>query len=94
MSIILHEIWHNHVYLANLIACLEEVTDPRIDRCKRHELVAILLIAILALFSGAKNWVQVVRFAHDHEKWLRDKIWLFNGIPSHDTFERVFAPGS
>lgn len=90
MSIILHEIWHNSVHLANLIACLEEVADPRIDRCKKHELVAILLIAILAIFSGAKNWVQVVRFAYDHEQWLHDKIWLPNGVPSHDTFHRVF----
>lgn len=90
MRIILHEIWHNHVYLANLIACLEEITDPRIDRRKRHELVAILLIAILAIFSGAKNWVQVVRFAHDHEEWLCQQIWLANGVPSHDTFDRVF----
>ncbi|HEX4068962.1 MAG TPA: ISAs1 family transposase, partial [Candidatus Babeliales bacterium] len=90
MSIILHEIWHNYDHLANLIACLEEVTDPRINRCKKHELVVILLIAILAIFSGAKNWVHVVRFAHDHQQWLHDKIWLPNGIPSHDTFHRVF----
>lgn len=90
MSIILHEIWHNSVHLANLIACLEEVTDPRIDRCKKHELVVILLLAILAIFSGAKNWVQVVSFAHDHKEWLHEQIWLPNGIPSHDTFHRVF----
>lgn len=91
MRNILHEIWHIQVHLANLIACIEEIRDPRIERGKKHDLVAIILISILAVSSGAKNWVEVVEFAHDHAKWLRSQIWLPNGIPSHDTFTRVFT---
>ena len=65
--------------------------DPRIDRTKRHKLLDIVIIAICAVICGADGWVGVEEFGKAKEKWLRTFLELPNGIPSHDTFGRVFA---
>lgn len=65
--------------------------DPRIDRTKRHKLVDILVIAICAVICGADNWEEVELFGQSKEAWFRTFLELPNGIPSHDTFWRVFA---
>jgi len=64
--------------------------DPRIDRTKRHKLLDILVIAICAVICGADNWVEVALFGEAREEWLKTFLELPNGIPSHDTFNRVF----
>lgn len=68
-----------------------ELPDPRIDRAKRHSLLDILTIALCAVICGADSWVEVERFGHAKLPWLRTFLTLPNGIPSHDTFGRVFA---
>jgi predicted transposase YbfD/YdcC len=65
--------------------------DPRIDRTKRHKLIDILVIAISAVICGADNWEEVELFGQSKEAWFRTFLELPNGIPSHDTFWRVFA---
>jgi predicted transposase YbfD/YdcC len=65
--------------------------DPRIERTKRHQLLAIVLIAICAVVCGAEGWVEVEAFGKTKKKWLKRFLALPNGIPSHDTFGRVFA---
>jgi predicted transposase YbfD/YdcC len=65
--------------------------DPRVARTKRHELLDILTIALCAVICGADSWVEVERFGHAKEAWLRTFLALPNGIPCHDTFGRVFA---
>jgi predicted transposase YbfD/YdcC len=65
--------------------------DPRIERTKRHQLLAIVLIAICAVVCGAEGWVEVEAFGKTKKKWLQRFLALPNGIPSHDTFGRVFA---
>lgn len=65
--------------------------DPRIDRAKRHELLDILTIALCAVLCGADTWVDVELFGKAKLEWLRTFLALPNGIPSHDTFGRVFA---
>lgn len=67
------------------------LVDPRIERCKRHELGDILTIAVCAVLSGAEGWVGVEQWALGKRKWLRQFLQLPNGIPSHDTLSRVFA---
>lgn len=67
------------------------VPDPRIDRTKRHQLLDILTIAICAVLCGADSWVDVELFGQAKLTWLRTFLALPNGIPSHDTFGRVFA---
>jgi predicted transposase YbfD/YdcC len=65
--------------------------DPRIDRTKRHKLFDILVIAICAVICGADNWEEVELFGQSKEAWFRTFLELAHGIPSHDTFWRVFA---
>lgn len=68
-----------------------DLPDPRIDRTKKHQLIDIIAIAICAVVCGADNWVEVETFGLIREAWLRQFLELPNGIPSHDTFGRVFA---
>jgi predicted transposase YbfD/YdcC len=65
--------------------------DPRVDRTKLHKLEDILTIAICAVICGAETWVDGADFGRAKESWLRTFLELPNGIPSHDTFDRVFA---
>jgi hypothetical protein len=64
--------------------------DPRINRRKRHLLIDIIGIAICAVISGCDDWQQMETFARCRHDWLKRFLRLPNGIPSHDTFERVF----
>ena len=69
----------------------EEVEDPRVDRTKKHKLVDILFIAAAAVISGADSFVEIEMYGQRKYKWLRQFLELPNGIPSHDTFGRIFA---
>jgi predicted transposase YbfD/YdcC len=65
--------------------------DPRMDRTKHHQLLDIIAIAICGVICGADNWVDLELFGRSKEEWLKRFLVLPNGIPSHDTFGRVFA---
>ena len=67
------------------------LTDPRRDHLKAHRLVDILTITLCAVVCGADDWVEVETFGQAREEWLRTFLALPGGIPSHDTFGRVFA---
>ena len=69
----------------------EGLVDPRVERAKRHELLDIIVITICAVICGADNWVEVEEFGHAKPEWLSRFLRLPNGIPSHDTFGRVFS---
>jgi len=68
-----------------------KVPDPRIDRTKEHKLIDIIAIAICGVICGAENWVDLELFGKSKQAWLKTFLELPNGIPSHDTFGRVFA---
>jgi predicted transposase YbfD/YdcC len=68
-----------------------DLTDPRIERTKLHKLLDILVIAICAIIAGADNWEDVEEFGKARIEWFQTFLELPNGIPSHDTFTRVFA---
>lgn len=68
-----------------------DLPDPRVDRTKKHALGDILVIALCATVAGADSWEEVERFGRAKEGWLRTLLALPNGIPSHDTFYRVFT---
>jgi len=67
-----------------------QVKDPR-DLSVDHLLIEIITIAICAVICGADSWVEIEQFGQAKEKWLRKFLILPNGIPSHDTFGRVFG---
>ena len=69
----------------------ESVEDPRIERSKQHLLIDILTVAILAVICGADGWVGIETYGRAKYDWLKTFLELPNGIPSHDTFARVFA---
>jgi predicted transposase YbfD/YdcC len=67
------------------------LTDPRVDRTKRHCLMDILVIAICAVICGADGWTEIEAYGREKEPWLKGFLDLPHGIPSHDTFARVLA---
>ena len=67
------------------------VTDPRVARTRRHNLLDILFIALCAMISGAEDYVAIAEYGRIKRVWFKDLLELPNGIPSHDTFRRVFA---
>jgi predicted transposase YbfD/YdcC len=68
-----------------------KLEDPRVDRTKLHLLSDILTIAICAVICDADGWVDVENYGISKHAWLTSFLALPNGIPSHDTFGRVFA---
>lgn len=68
-----------------------KVKDPRKERTKEHKLIDIMAIAICAVICGAEGWTDIEHFGRSKELWLTTFLELPNGIPSHDTFGRVFA---
>jgi len=74
-----------------IIRNFESLNDPRILLKTAHKLIDVLVIAICAVICGADKWTQVEEFGNAHKEWLKQYLELHNGIPSHDTFGRVFA---
>ena len=74
-----------------LLRLWEEVEDPRVERTKLHRLSDILVIALCAVICGADSWTEVELFGKAKFDWLRTFLKLPHGIPSHDTFGRVFS---
>jgi len=75
----------------SLLEYFADLPDPRIDRCKDHALIDIIAIAILATICGAEHFTEMEEFGEAKQDWLKTFLELENGIPSHDTFVRVFA---
>ena len=68
-----------------------DLIDPRGERTRRHELLDIVGIAPCAVISGAEAWTAIEAYGHSKHDWLAQFFRLPNGIPSHDTFRRVFC---
>jgi predicted transposase YbfD/YdcC len=69
----------------------QTLEDPRIDRTRLHELMDIVVIAICAVICGAEGWVDIAKYGRAKQDWLKTFLALPNGIPSHDTFRRLFC---
>jgi predicted transposase YbfD/YdcC len=68
-----------------------DMRDPRVKRTREHLLEEILLISIAAILSGANGWNEIEDYAHSKHAWFKSFLTLPGGIPSHDTFNRVFS---
>ena len=75
----------------SLVEHFGELEDPRVERTKLHQLSDIIVIAVCAVICGADNWVEIEEFGRSKQEWLAQMLGLEHGIPSHDTFGRVFA---
>jgi predicted transposase YbfD/YdcC len=64
--------------------------DPRKDRCKKHNLLDIVILSILAVLSGSESYDDIELFGTENSAFLKQFLQLQNGIPSHDTINRVF----
>lgn len=74
-----------------LIEHFTTLDDPRTGNAIRHRFDDILIIALCAAVAGADGWTDTERFAHAKHDWLGQFLELPRGIPSHDTFARVFS---
>ena len=74
-----------------VLRCFSTMEDPRTNNGKRHDLLDMIVIALCAVICGADGWVEVEQFGQCKLKWFRTFLNLPHGIPSHDTFGRVFA---
>ena len=74
-----------------LVDFLAEVADPRVERTRIHKLLDILVIGVCCLLCGGEGFTDMEEFGLAYRQWLRGFLELPGGIPSHDTFNRVFS---
>lgn len=75
---------------ARLVEAFSSIRDPRVERTRVHGLVDVLVVALLAVINGATGWADMELFGKGRLPWLRTFLKLPGGIPSEDTFRRVF----
>jgi len=75
----------------SILEHFSDIKDIRIERGKKHKLIDIITISICAVVCGADGWEDIELYGITRKKWLGEFLELPNGIPSHDTFARVFA---
>jgi predicted transposase YbfD/YdcC len=76
---------------SGIIESFSQLQDPRIERSKRYPLIEILFLTVSAVISGFEGWEEIEDFGHEKQKWLRKYLAYENGIPSHDTINRVIS---
>ena len=74
-----------------IFSILEKVSDPRRYHLKKYSMESIFYITISAVLCGAESWNEVAEFGRAREDFFRERIKDFQGIPSHDTFNRLFS---
>lgn len=79
------------VELRLAVVHFEGLLDPRIERSKQHSLLNVVVIALSAVIAGAESFYEIETFGQSKQAWLGQFLDLKNGIPSHDTFNRVFS---
>jgi hypothetical protein len=75
----------------SIVSHFKDLKDPRIKRAKKHRLIDILVIALGSSLVGGDGFKDMELFGNSKREWLEQFLDLPNGIPSHDTFGRVFA---
>ena len=74
-----------------LLYFFEDLEDPRRDKCKKHHLLDIVAISVCGVICGCEGWEELEEYGKVKYDWLKTFLPLPNGIPSHDTFNRVFS---
>lgn len=79
------------IRMEQLLSYLDQIIDNRQEKKVKHKLRDIIALVFFALLGNANEWVEIEAFGQEHEGFLRRYLALENGIPSHDTIQRVFA---
>jgi predicted transposase YbfD/YdcC len=74
----------------SLQAIFADLEDPRQAHKVKHNLQDVLVMSIIAAISNAQSWTEIEEFGREKEEWLKQWIPLENGIPTHDTIQRIF----
>lgn len=77
--------------IRRFVRVFSSVEDRRVDSMTDYPLTEILLITFLAVLANASTWTEIAQFGEEKKRWLRKFLPLKHGIPSHDTFRRVFS---
>ncbi len=77
--------------MSSFFAHFASLPDPRVERTRLHKLSDILFITMAAVLSGCDDWNEIELYGESKQEWLSRYLELPNGIPSHDTFNRVFS---
>lgn len=77
--------------LSDLTSYVATIPDPRLQRNRKHELTDIVMLSLLATICGADGYIAIEHYGQARYDWLKDVLKLPNGIPSHDTIERVIG---
>jgi hypothetical protein len=77
--------------MSSFIDFFDSLSDPRVERTRKHKLIDILVITLAAVISGCDDWNEIELYGNSKIEWLKGFLKLPEGIPSHDTFNRVFA---
>lgn len=77
--------------VGNVYKHFEKLTDPRVNRGTNHDLHEMIFMALTATICGANGWADVERFVNAKRDWFEQFFLMEQGVPSHDTFGRVFA---
>ncbi len=77
--------------MKTLLEYVSTVTDIWQEKKVLHKMIDIIMLVFFATRADADDWVEMEVFGREHEKFLRNYLELPNGIPSHDTIQRVFA---
>ena len=77
--------------MEELMKCLEQVIDTRQEKKVLHKMEDIIALVFFAMLANANEWIEIELFGKEHEQFLRKYLELPNGIPSHDTIQRVIA---
>ncbi len=73
------------------IECFSKIEDPRVERTKKQLLIDIVALTLFAIMSGAQTFDEIELFGKLHKDWLKKYLQLPNGIPSHDTINRLLS---
>jgi predicted transposase YbfD/YdcC len=90
-------IFHQYYFLRwkmkpkSLIEFFSQVPDPRVNRTRKHNLIDIIVMTICGLICKSETWTDIADYADANEEWFRQFLELPGGVPSHDTFGRVFS---
>jgi hypothetical protein len=77
-------------WMEGFAECFGGLTDPRSGNATRHDLLEILMIALCTFLCGGESCVDMADLAAEKEPFLREFLVLKHGLPSHDTFSRLF----